>query len=145
MHLRMQFSHKRYQMPSKSDQKCSQLCFDQQKFISPMRIMTSKIINVDRRIPYAHSARMHVYQFAQKCLVNKCGVLIYKIVNSRNSADKCISKVWSQICFDCVNIPTTLIYTYLQVSKGYECTCKRKQLVYMRYFVNKGCPFRKVF
>ena len=88
---------------------------------------------------------MHVYQFAQKCLVNKCGVLIYKITNSRNSIDKCISKVSIQICLDCVNIPTTLIYTYLQVSKGYECTCKRKQLVYVHCFVNKGCPFRKVF
>ena len=32
-------------------------------------------------IPYAHSVRMHVYQFAQNCLVNKGGVLIYKIQN----------------------------------------------------------------
>ena len=130
----MQFIHIRYQMPSKSDQKCSELCFNQQKFISPMRIMTSKL-----------RGQIDVYQFAQNCLVNKCGLLIYKIANSRNSINKCISKVSSQICFDCVNIPITLIYTYLQVSKGCKCTCKRKQLVYVQHFVNKGCSFRKVF
>ena len=55
-----------------------------------MRAETSELRG---RIPYAHSARMHVYQFAQKSLVNKGGVLIYKITNSRNSIDKCIAKV----------------------------------------------------
>ena len=92
-----------------------------------------------------HQSCEDVYQFAQNCLVNKCGVLIYKIANPVNSINKCISRVWSQNCVMLVNNLATLIYTYLQVSKGYKCTCERKQLVYVRYFVNKGCSFRKVF
>ena len=37
--------------------------------------------HLNPRIPYAHSVRMHVYQFASRDLVNKGGVLIYKISN----------------------------------------------------------------
>ena len=44
-----------------------------------------------------------------------------------------------------VNIPSTLIYTYLQAQIIPECTYERKQLVYVLHLVNKGCSFRKVF